>query len=527
MRPCRSGWHWLVLTLAAAVPASASSSHVAPKAVLTHQVIGVEQTTTLVIEVESSGLASVAFQPHFELENLDIVGRPSRSEKMSYANGRVTRNDSLSWRLRPLEVGPGRVFAIRVEIGDKVFILDELAVVIQEDPVEMQRGSLRSAFDELDEIWDPFGRRRSRSTPRVQPKVFLRAEATPREPFVGQQVLYTLYLFTQADVGAINPEKLPEFSGAWVHEIPQPEQQRAEMVEIQEERYGRVVLLRKALFPLREGPLEFDPVTARMVIKVPERSVFGPLLDRTEEIERTSNRVSIDVKALPDPPDGFEGAVGRLALEVDLEPTELEMGQAATLKVSLTGEGHIQGLATPKVDELDGVRRFPPEQGGGARVVGNRVKGERSWTWVLVPEAPGRWEVPAIRYPYFDPTTGEFKVASSEPKTLVAKAEAGAARVAVRVPEAEPEGAVPATSAPGDLAAKLAARPWVLGALVLVPVLLVLALKGVRSGSRRRHEAQQLRERLRVAAAERRPRQVAGRECRDRRGCPPSPLYGV
>ncbi len=487
-------------------PARAAGAHITPSVTLTPESIGLGQTTTLTITLETSGLSDVRFEPRFELENFDKISGASRAQKVSFVNGRVTRSDSLSWRLRPIQAGPARVYRIRVEVDTKVFVLDDVQIEIAEEPVPQprQRSAGRSPFAELDEMWDPFGRRRAREPlPPFKPNIFMRAEVSPRSPFVGQQVLYTLYLFTQADVAAIDPVEMPDFAGAWSQEVPQPEPRKVTMTKVQDVDYGRVILLRKALFPLRDGRLEIEPVRARLVIKVPERSWLGPLLDRTEQIERTSNKLAVEVKPLPEAPEGFQGAVGQLELASHLEPAELEVGQAATLTVSLAGEGHIQGLPAPALPELDSVRRFPPEQSGRDKIVGTKVRGERSWTYVLVPDQPGEWELPEIRYPYFDPAAGEFKEAVAEAVKLRSLPDPETLAASAPTPATEE-----ATEAGADLVAGSGLprpSPWLWTLLALLPLLLAFLFK-LRPSSQRRQDCRDLKRSLRQAAEIKSPR---------------------
>src|SRR4029453_8827970 len=93
----------------------------------------------------------------------------------------------------------------------------------------------------------------------ARPKVFLRAVATPERAYVGQQITYTVYLYTQGDVTSVNPKALPAFRGFWVRELELPQRLRADMVDEGGERYGRVALLQRALFPLAPGPVTIEP----------------------------------------------------------------------------------------------------------------------------------------------------------------------------------------------------------------------------------------------------------------------------
>ena len=260
----------LALISAQAAYPQAEESAASATARIEPDLIGVGQTVTFTLEAQGSGLKDLQLVPRFSLENLEIVSGPMQSQSWQFVNGRASRAESLIWRLRAREVGTARVTEIVLQINESVFELADQAIEVQRDPIEIVDpfGRTRRMADPFEDFLFP--RRRQRGQARdTEPKLFLRAEITPQEPYAGQQVLYTLYLFTQADVGAINPESVPNFEGFWVEDVPQPEKLRPEMVEIQGQRYGRVVLLRKAVFPRRPGRIELEPVRIRLVASMP------------------------------------------------------------------------------------------------------------------------------------------------------------------------------------------------------------------------------------------------------------------
>lgn len=385
------------------------------------ELIGVGQIATFTLEALGSGLKDLQLDPQFSLENLEIVSGPMQSQSWQFVNGRASRSESLIWRLRAQALGSAGVSQIMLKINDSIFELPDQNIQVQQDPIETPDAVGRRRFDDPFEDF-PFPRRRRTPRRETEPKLFLRAEVTPQEPFVGQQVLYTLYLFTQADVGAINPESVPGFEGFWVEDVPQPEKLQPEMVDIQGQRYGRVVLLRKAVFPMRPGRVKLEPVRARLVASMPEYSWLGSVIDRRQELYRTSNAVTIDIRPLPEAPAGFRGAVGKLELSAVLEPSEVRVGEAATLIVKLEGQGNIQGILEPELPILEGMRVFPPEQSSRSRISGTRVHGEKNWRYVLVPDRAGQWEVPRLTVDYFDPFDQAFRVAEAEPAIFTALA---------------------------------------------------------------------------------------------------------
>lgn len=431
--------------------------------------VGMSEAAILEITVEGADI-DLYFDATFRLEHLDRQGGPSHTTRVQIVNGVPSNSRSLSWRLRPTDIGTGRVFDIQVQIGDKTLDLDPVSTIIQEEPTRPQQARRRrDPFDGLDDPFDRlFGRRPRR--PREAPKVFLRAEASPREAWVGQQVVYTLYLYTQVDVLGIPFQEMPDFKGFWAREIPHPEPRPPEMVQHDGEDFARFVLEQRALFPRRDGSFELVPAQSRLVVR---DSSFRSLLASTSEIDRTSNAITLEIRPLPEAPPGFDGAVGRLTLDATLEPRDLAVGDAATLTVRLEGNGHLQGLPEPALTDLPGIKVFPPQQQASERVRGRTVVGSRTWSFVLVPERPGEWTLPPVEIPYFDPRAGAFTTAKVDGLALTA-------RGATSLPQSDGEtvslhpirnAALPAAQMGArfdDAAPWLFGLPWLITAVALV-----------------------------------------------------------
>ncbi len=497
----------LVAALTFAAPAAAD---VVVVATLQPPRIGRDDTATLTVEVRGAALTSVDFGRDMALDNLELAGGPSRNSQLSFVNGRVSRAESVQWLVRPLAVGAASVRELRVQVGNQVFTPPDLSL-------EVVPGSLaptaprQSRRDPFPDPFAVFFEPRERPPAAAQPKLFLRAEATPREPYVGQQVFYTLYLFSQTEVAGLDPDGLPDFQGFWVHEIPAPEQLDLEIIELDGERYGRVALLRRALFPLRAGAIDIGAATVRLGVRTADPDFRG-LLRRTEEVRRTSNAVRLEVRPLPAAPAGFDGAVGRLQLAAELLPAEVAVGEAATLSLTLSGEGHLQGLPAPQLPPLPGLEVFPPQQEGDEKVVGNKVQGRRTWSWVLVPGRAGDWTLGGVSVPYFDPEAGAFRSTSSPALRL--SAVGGAAPAVPTPPSADALEPAPAASAAGRW-------PWqgLLAAGLAVGLAAGLLL-GRRSHAPRSAASpgDQLATALDAAGALENPRQAASaveRACRD------------
>jgi len=463
-------------------------------------VISVDETATLTLEARGTGFGRFQAEPDFSLDNLKIVAGPHRSSSFNYVNGTTSRSLKYTWIVQPLEVGTGTVQGVQVSVRGQIYQLPDRSITIQTEPTGRSAPRSRPQ-DPLDAFFN--GRTRRERRPPAEPDVFLRAEAHPAEPYVGQQVTYTIYVYSLNDITNTDPESLPDFKGMWVHNVPQPRELRTENVEWNGKLYGRVALMKKILFPLREGTIDIEPAGFRLLARLTDSSFFGPIMSRSEPIRRRSNAVTLNVQPLPTPPAGFVGAVGDLRYNAELSPSSIEQGEAATLTITLEGKGHIQGLPAPEIPELEGLRVYPPQQTSDSEVQGTQLFGRRSWSYVFVPSEAGEWTIPPLGIEVFDPSAAAYeRIETAELNLSVAPApNAEAVEEPIVAPEPSPR--------PDE-----ATRWRTIAFLSLGLLALVIAVLGVRTLLRRRtgggHSSEvQLRESLERIPETESPRKIA------------------
>jgi BatD DUF11 like domain len=443
-------------------------------------VIGLDETATLTIQATGGGLAGLGFEPGYTLENLEVAGGPSRFEDLSLINGSLSRSFRYSLPLRPLGPGAARVRALALQLRGQAVRLPDQEIQVRS---ERQGGGAgggagngaggaagaggspgpgaghrlpRDPADLLEQLFG--GGSPLNPAPHAQgPAAFLRAEVQPPRPLVGEQALYTIYLYTRQDVAATMATAMPTFRGFWVRDLPQPERPYPEMVNLGAERYARAAMVRKALFGLRPGRHLLEPAGLDVVIDTPMRPFFGPPVARSEELHLRTPELAVDVQPLPSSPPGFGGVVGQVSLAATLQPYSLRVGEGATLTVTLAGAGNLQGVAAPPLEPAPGLTVFPPQQQSEDKVNGATVLGRRTWTFVVVPNRPGSYSVRPGSILYFDPARREYQLAQSPPLALTA----------LPAPAATAAGGGGRAGAPGagGAAARRGRAPWSWAAL--------------------------------------------------------------
>jgi len=505
----------LAATLFAALPAAADSPTVVVD--LDPKVLGVGDTAFLTIEVRGGVFTNVRFDPSFELTNFEQVGNPASSSNVQWINGVTTRSLRHTWRLQAGQLGLATVSDIRVQVGDDRFDLPAVEAQVVEDPPASARRRPPAPGPAMPRNPGPGWRLRDPLADRFrrgqedEPKVRLLAEVSPPVAWAGEQVTYTLWLYTQTDIRRISLREMPDFNGFWVEEIPRRDDLPTEPTTLDGESFFRTPLLRRALFALGPGEFDVDPVEVSLTARV-ARSGFFRSLSTAQPMELASNPVRLEIRPLPAPPPelaaDFGGLVGDLRLDARLVPSELAVGDAANLELTLSGHGNVEGMATPRLDLPEGLSALPAGEAGGNRVPDVDVEAERTWSWPLVPERPGTWRLPTLGVVYFDPASGEYRRAEAPP--LMLRARRGEPETALAGgPALHPikNAALPPDESPAPRIA--ATLPW----LFALPWALVLtvALVRLRNGGERRNAGPLTRfeARLAEAVADERPRQTA------------------
>jgi hypothetical protein len=420
----RARWLAAAALAAGAAPGLAGQAAVS----LRPERLAVGETAELTFTINHSQLRGLRMEPKFELENFDIVGGPARRDNMTWVNGQLSRSLSLSWYLAPQRPGAAKVRSVRLLVGEQ-----ELAMSDQEAWVEDRPAA--SATPPA----DPLGRLlrdlmpQSSWQPRQglgEPAILLRAELTAERPWAGQQLLYTLYLLAErrregegrVAIETIFPRRVPQFQGFWSQDVPLPESARSELVEHDGKLFWRQAILQRALFPYEPGTRTIESAEAdlRLVYFRPIGFGLGEEPVRPAAVRRTSNSIDVPVQALPAAPAGFSGAVGTFRARARLEPSEIAAGEAATFTVELAGSGNVSGLPDPHLPAQEGLTVSAPQDASAQQVEGRRVESSRSWSWVVVPDRAGSWQLPPVEWITFDPVAGSYEKVATQAQQIAA-----------------------------------------------------------------------------------------------------------
>ncbi|HSM35180.1 MAG TPA: BatD family protein [Longimicrobiales bacterium] len=170
---------------------------------------------------------------------------------------------------------------------------------------------------------------------------------------------------------------------------------------------------RRAFVPLEAGTFRLPPARVELDMR---RSLFDPSFPDVVE----SGRPTLVVLDLPASgrPDDFQGAVGRYRVAARLQPGATTAGDGVRLEVTVTGSGYVKPLPAPALRPATGLELLSPMEEADIRTTNQGLEGDKTFSWIVVPERPGTFELPEVRYPYFDPDLRRYAVARSAPLRL-------------------------------------------------------------------------------------------------------------
>lgn len=280
------------------------------------------------------------------------------------------------------------------------FTIPPIRVTIEGSEI-VRTGALQLRVDGSAEVPPERNNREARLLVHMQPETV----------YVGQQstLVGEVLLSPELQLRLTRPPsyEAPSPADFWIQELNA--EPRTDLRVLGPERYV-VQRFYRAYFPLTVGQYAFAP--ARVTYEARQGFIFAP---QTRELRSQSPRLI--VLPLPDAgrPDAFSGAVGALQVSASIEPAQAAVGDAVVLTVEISGTGNVKALPPPDLSRLSGMEVLDPAEASEVTTEGRLVQGTKRFTWVLVPERPGRLEIPPIEYSSFDPAARAYRTYHTEP----------------------------------------------------------------------------------------------------------------
>jgi len=253
----------------------------------------------------------------------------------------------------------------------------------------------------------------------------LRASLSRNVAYAGEPIILEVVFYFSANVRGPNLE-LPALDSDQfeVYDLGQDDEKKIQ--ELGGKRFN-TIRVRKVIVPKKTGTMTLPPATLAFQGENGTevgRDFFNRRVRQSkwERFVIPSNEETLEVRELPTDgqPRGFAGHIGEYQISATAAPLEVNVGDPITLTMALSGPPYLEHVQVPSLHLQEALRRNfkVPEEMDAGTVNGNF----KVFTQTIRATSADVTEIPSIELPYFDSDSGEYRIAKSQPITIVVKA---------------------------------------------------------------------------------------------------------
>ena len=359
-----------------------------------------ELTDAVQMTVSISGTRSSDSEPLFHgLENFR-VSPGGTSSRMEIINGKISSGIDYTYFLQAEKTGTFRIGPAEVIFDGKTFSSNT-------ETLNVVKSSTVSGAE--------------------APPLFLTATLSSPEVYVQEQAIYTLKLYRRARISDISLN-LPQSEHISFTQLGKPHEYQS----VHGGQNYQVLEVRYALVLTKEGDHTIQPAKMNMTVfqqaRKSSRSRFNdPFFDnsfsffsRGRPIEVAAKAMALKVLPLPSAgkPADFSGLVGSFEIESKLDPATIKAGESATLTVTLSGRGNVNSIPDLEVPRLEETKLYADEPVLDVTTDSKGLTGSKTMKWALVPEKPGRYQIPLLTVSYFETLSRQYRQIKTDPHAL-------------------------------------------------------------------------------------------------------------
>jgi hypothetical protein len=277
----------------------------------------------------------------------------------------------------------------------------------------------------------PYG---AASAPTASDELFLSQAAAPKEVYLGQQIVNVIGVYSRINLQGVTVDD-EVADGFWQEVISD---NNSSQKTIRGKEYASLELSR-ALFPLRAGDLTIAPRkgTAKTITtrRVSPNNILDPFSDGffdslfqqpvIKDVPLASNTIPIKVKPLPPlPPELAKFAsgvtlVGETLITMDASAAVMKAGDTKAISVTLRTFGNVNPIKTLPIAAPLGMKLYDAQPQTSHRISNGMLVAERTFKYSLVAIQPGTARIPGVSVTYFDPVSGNYKLATTSELTIL------------------------------------------------------------------------------------------------------------
>ena len=346
-----------------------------------------------------------------EISGFDVLFGPSTSHSSSFqiVNGKATSSTQITYTYMLAGKEPGKYTIAPATIvisGDKY---TSNSVKIEVLPADKQPSS-SSTSQGL-----PVDNSSVANVNNEQ--IFVKQHFTKTKVYEQEAIQVTYKLYTRLDVVQVGGAKFPEFKDFFVQDIDLDPNRAWTVEHVDGYNYNTIVLKQCIIFPQHAGKINIDGGNVEVVLRMRtassrHQSIFDDFFQSYQDVKKSLKfaGAQITVKELPaNAPAGFNGAVGAYTLNSSISSENIKVNDALTLKLKISGTGNLKLIKTPEVKFPLDFDVYDPKLDVKVKPVSTGQNGSKSIEYVAIPRFGGDFEIPSVKFVYFDINKGAYQ----------------------------------------------------------------------------------------------------------------------
>ena len=347
-------------------------------------------------------------------EGFEVLAGPATSigQSVQFINGTQTSSYTCTYTytLKAVESGKFIIDRASIAVDGKAYSTKPLSVEVIDGVVE-EAGTSGDATNNVD----------AASSRRDGNGVLLRWVLSDSEVYKGETVRASLVLYFYDNVDNIVDFDMGPFENFWSQDLKiEPTVSRA---NYNGRVYNTYKLNEYLLSPQGVGELSLPEASLKAIVLVPIASnsydiFFGSRYDRDVRTVKAPATV-VNVKEFPSgAPQSFKGAVGDFSLSYDLPEGDINVNSADEVSVTISGDGNLNFITAPEFTLPKSFELYDTKVEEKIQNMNNGVRGSITYRYPFVARATGDFDIPAIEFSYFDPSTERYETLTTEPIKL-------------------------------------------------------------------------------------------------------------
>lgn len=483
------------------------------RATVSETTIGTQEQLVFSVEIAGAGFSGAETPTPPVAEGLALLqSTPSVHRNMTFTNGALEQSITFRWTYRPLREGPARLLPMRISVDGKTWDTEPLDIVVVDQAQRPQPQQPPQSSN-----W-PFGNASSwpqdpganEATATLEPNdLFIRVAPSKTSARQNEQIVveYLLYFRDGVQLRHSRLSGSWDAEGFWREEFDIETQPTPDNVVENGLLYRTIPLKRVAIFPTRPGTLTVDPLEVESEVHRAFGARTSPfdrlfsLRGQFQPVAIASEPLSLRITPLPaGAPPAFSGAVGDWSMTVSVSKTDVEVGEPLHIAVTIEGTGNVATLSDPAFTPPGAFERYEPNIETAIDRSGRRIRGRKTFEYVVIPRANGSFEIPPIPFAWYDPDAERYVTQETALPAIRVTGSAEALAAGATVEGFPIDDIADVLTTPDDWRlveeAPLHQRPWPYVALLLPPGFLLFLYVRQRHADRLSRDAQYARGRM-------------------------------